>query len=64
MGSAMTCPDCGAQVRGGADLAAGRRVHRLSVRDDGAVDIYRRETVTLWHCGVCDLVVGVGDRSR
>lgn len=59
MGSAMTCPDCGAQVRDGGDLATGRRVHRLSVCDEGAVEIDRRETVTLWHCANCGLVIGV-----
>ena len=59
MGPAMTCPDCGAQVSDAAAIVAGRRVHRLSVRDDDVVAVDRSATVTLWHCGNCDLVVGV-----
>lgn len=58
MGSAMTCPDCGAQVVNANDLVAGRRVHRLRV-GDGRVALDRANTVTLWHCANCDLVIGV-----
>ncbi|WP_262175811.1 hypothetical protein [Haloarcula laminariae] len=56
MDSAMTCPDCGLQLRVGDDLATGRRVHRLAVRDDG---IELTGTVVLRHCVGCDRVVGV-----
>jgi hypothetical protein len=54
----MTCPDCGAQVAAGTDLVVGRRVHRLTV-SDAHVCLDRADTVTLWHCANCDLVVGV-----
>ena len=60
MARALTCPDCGAQVATAADLVEGRRVHRLSVCTDDTVAVDRSATVTLWHCGACDLVVGVG----
>ena len=59
MADAMTCPDCGAQVLSAGDLLRGRRVHRLAVRNDGTVEVDRDETVTLWHCANCDLVIGV-----
>ncbi|GGN85638.1 hypothetical protein [Haloarcula sp. JP-L23] len=55
---AMTCPDCGAQVERADDLGAGRRVHRVRIHDDGRVTVAGDETVTLWHCANCDLVVG------
>lgn len=58
MSAAMTCPDCGAQVGDADDLVAGRRVHRLRV-SDARVCLDRANTVTLWHCANCDLVVGV-----
>jgi len=58
MRSAMTCPDCGAQVVNADDLVVGRRVHRLRV-SDARVALDRSNTVTLWHCANCDLVVGV-----
>ena len=58
MPAAMTCPDCGAQVVDVDDLVAGRRVHRLRVSDT-RVALDRSDTVTLWHCANCDLVVGV-----
>ncbi|MBX0346819.1 MULTISPECIES: hypothetical protein [Haloarcula] len=54
----MTCPDCGAQVERADDLGAGRRVHRVRIHDDGRVTVAGDETVTLWHCANCDLVVG------
>jgi len=54
----MNCPDCGAQVVDVDDLVAGRRVHRLRVSDT-RVALDRSDTVTLWHCANCDLVVGV-----
>jgi len=58
MGSAMTCPDCGLAISDRTDLAAGRRVHRLRV-GEARVTLDRANTVVLWHCGNCDLVVGV-----
>ncbi len=58
MGPAMTCPDCGAQVVTADDLVVGRRVHRLTV-SDARVVLDRANTVTLWHCANCDLVIGV-----
>ena len=58
MGAAMTCPDCGAQVVDAADLMAGRRVHRVTVGDTG-VSLDHANTVILWHCANCDLVIGV-----
>lgn len=59
MASVMTCPDCGREVEDGDDLIADRRVHRLSVADDGAVAVERTETVALWRCDNCDIVLGV-----
>ncbi|MDS0281202.1 hypothetical protein [Haloarcula onubensis] len=59
MVAAMTCPDCGADIADADDLVAGRRVHRLTVRDDGTVVVDLANTVTLWHCAHCDLAVGV-----
>ncbi|MBX0321785.1 hypothetical protein EGH21_01945 [Halomicroarcula sp. F13] len=58
MAPAMTCPDCGAQIEDADDLGAGRRVHRLTLDDTGSVTVVNDETVTLWHCENCDLVVG------
>lgn len=58
MGSAMTCPDCGAQVVDADDLVAGRRVHRFRV-SDARITLDRATTVTLWHCANCALVIGV-----
>jgi len=55
----MTCPDCGLAIQDSGDLAVGRRVHRLTVGDDGTVAL--EGTVLLWHCENCDIVVGVSD---
>ena len=55
----LTCPDCSVQILDAADVVTGRRVHRLTVRDDGTVDVDRSETVTLRRCANCDIVVGV-----
>ena len=57
MASAITCPDCGTQIADAADLLVGRRVHRLRV-SDARVTLDHANTVTLWHCANCDLVVG------
>lgn len=59
MAPVLTCPDCALAVEAADDLVADRRVHRLSVDDDGSVVVERTETVTLWRCGGCDIVLGV-----
>ena len=59
MARPLACPECGVQILDADDRDTGRRVHRLTVRDDGRVDVDRRETVTLRRCADCDIVVGV-----
>jgi len=58
MAPVMTCPECGVQVEAADDLVLDRRVHRLTVDEDDVV-VDHSETVTLWRCASCDVVLGV-----